>query len=279
MSDEVRAVLKKAMPQLDDNDLDQLVQSVRVSRYPPKTKLCEQGKEGDTFYVLIKGNVDIIIHAEGNPRRVDTLGEGEYFGEIALILNVSRSADVITTTNVQVIEIDRETFRTHLQQNAQFVAAMNEILIKRLLNQEQKMIAALPATPGLASSPDVFVSYARQDRGFVHHLIADLSRRNINVWLDEKEIEPGANWPEAIQQAMDRCHVMLVVLSKAAVESRHVSDEWHYFLDEAKPVVPVLHESCRIPYQLRRIQYIDFGSRTYDVALQQLITILRSRIG
>jgi hypothetical protein len=66
---------------------------------------------------------------------------------------------------------------------------------------------------------------------------------------------------------------MLVVLSPAAVASNNVMDEVAFALDEGKTVIPVLREECRIPFRLRRVQYIDFKS-DYPAGLEALLRTL-----
>ena len=84
---------------------------------------------------------------------------------------------------------------------------------------------------------------------------------------------------DTIEEALENSAAMLLVLSANSVESRHVADEWHYFLEEDKPVVPVLYQECRVPYQLRRIQYVDFTVDGYEHALHRLESELRAALG
>jgi formylglycine-generating enzyme required for sulfatase activity len=58
----------------------------------------------------------------------------------------------------------------------------------------------------------------------------------------------------------------LIVLSSTAIKSREVRGELRLALDEDKPVVPVLFQACRIPRQLRFIQYVDYSEREPDDA-------------
>ena len=66
---------------------------------------------------------------------------------------------------------------------------------------------------------------------------------------------------------------MLVILSPSAIESNNVMDEVAFALDERRTVIPVLHRDCRVPFRLRRLQYIDFRSE-YGGGLQALVNAL-----
>src|SRR5688500_14469167 len=106
----------------------------------------------------------------------------------------------------------------------------------------------------------VFVSYSRKDEAFARKLAIWLHQAlDMGVWLDVDDIPVGIKWSAAIQDGLDNCEVMVVVISPDAMKSVNVEDEWQYFLDQGKPVVPILLRSAPIPYQLRRIQYIDFS--------------------
>ncbi len=55
------------------------------------------------------------------------------------------------------------------------------------------------------------------------------------------------------------------------MESGNVNDEWQYFRDLSKPILPVmLRPTPILQFQLRRIQYVDFAAQDYEIALSQL---------
>lgn len=66
----------------------------------------QQGEEGDSFYAVASGRFDIVTDGELK----QTIGPGAYFGEIALLLDVPRTASVIARTPARVFRLDREGF-------------------------------------------------------------------------------------------------------------------------------------------------------------------------
>ena len=116
----------------------------------------------------------------------------------------------------------------------------------------------------------IFINYAREDCPFVRSVVAQLRNAGVPVWMDEADISPGARWDQAIEQALNACSSVLVVLSPDAVKSHNVLDEMAFALDEGKRIIPIKHKECNIPLRLRRIQYIDFTA-DHDSALRKLV--------
>jgi len=102
-------------------------------RFPEGTELAEEGKPGDTFYVLLEGEAKVVR----GRRRMDRLIPGDFFGEIALIDGGPRTASVVATTPVTTLTISRKRFRSMLQEDSSIVLVMLEELAKRLRNNER----------------------------------------------------------------------------------------------------------------------------------------------
>jgi hypothetical protein len=123
----------------------------------------------------------------------------------------------------------------------------------------------------------IFISYSHADKAFADRLRSDLESFGTDVWIDVEDIDAGLKWSSAVQQALDTCEVMVVILSPDSAASQNVEDEWQYFLDQKKPLVPVLWRPAKIHFQLSRIQYIDFSRQPYNVALGQLCAELQGK--
>ncbi len=117
---------------------------------------------------------------------------------------------------------------------------------------------------------DVFISYSRKDVEFARQLTASLEEHGADVWFDQADIHAGVKWSSAIQQGLRDAKAMIVIISPASMASTNVEDEWQWFLDRRKPLIPVLLEPADIHFQLSRLQYIDFATQDYDTALTQL---------
>jgi TIR domain len=118
--------------------------------------------------------------------------------------------------------------------------------------------------------PRLFISYSRQDEVFARRLATSLSQMGADIWIDIQDIPAGMKWSSAIQQGLDVCDAMLVIITPSSSASQNVEDEWQYYRDRGKPIVPVLVHPTQLHYQLSRIQHINFQNQPYDIALTQL---------
>ena len=121
----------------------------------------------------------------------------------------------------------------------------------------------------------VFICYSRTDKEFAAHLVEDLSDYDVKVWMDVRSIPHGANWDMEVQKGLDGSDMMLVLLSPASSASQNVADEWSYFIDKNKPIVPLLLIPCEVPFRLSRRQRVDF-TVDYKHGFQQLIRAIGS---
>jgi ATP-binding cassette subfamily B protein len=95
------------LAELPGETLVRLGQRMRREDVPAGSAVIEEGDDGDRFYVVLSGMFAVSQQALG-PRRV--LRPGDYFGEVALAMEVPRTASVRALTPSRVASCDRETF-------------------------------------------------------------------------------------------------------------------------------------------------------------------------
>lgn len=118
-----------------------------------------------------------------------------------------------------------------------------------------------------------FFSYSREDSEFALRLAEELKSAGAKVWIDQLDIEPGLRWDEAVDDALNDCPRMLVILSPISLKSENVRDEVSFALGKQKRVIPILYRECEIPFRLARLQHIDFRT-DYGRGLRLLLKAL-----
>ncbi len=190
---------------------------------------------------------------------------------MALILDAPRSADVITATPSIMLELDRRSFKRATRISDQLASLLSERTMVQLdANRRQTQELSRVQLPPYR----IFTSYSRQNQEFVRRLIADLqaslTTSNVSLWLDQVDIPIGQKWDRAVENALENCDAMLLVLSGASNDSENVRDEWMYYKENEKPIIPVLYEKCKKPFQLSRFQHVDFVEQPYASAVAQV---------
>lgn len=97
-------------------------------RLEPGTEIVREGDPGDRFYIVAEGTVEVSEYG----RPIAELGAGGYFGEIALIRDVARTATVTTTTSVVLYALDRDDFLAAVTSHAPSAEAAEEVVSSRL---------------------------------------------------------------------------------------------------------------------------------------------------
>ncbi|MGB2952550.1 MAG: MFS transporter [Gaiellaceae bacterium] len=86
--------------------LEQLAVKLAPATFAAGETIFRQGDPGDRFYVVDQGEVEIVV----DDRQPIPHGPGSYFGEIALLRDVPRTATVRARTNVELYALDRDEF-------------------------------------------------------------------------------------------------------------------------------------------------------------------------
>ncbi|NXU35114.1 KAP0 kinase, partial [Drymodes brunneopygia] len=92
---------------LDDNERSDIFDAMFPVTYIAGETVIQQGDEGDNFYVVDQGEMDVYVNSEW----ATSVGEGGSFGELALIYGTPRAATVKAKTNVKLWGIDRDSYR------------------------------------------------------------------------------------------------------------------------------------------------------------------------
>ena len=112
---------------------------------------------------------------------------------------------------------------------------------------------------------DIFLIHAHSDRETVHKLYQRLRRDGLNAWLDAERLKPGQDWQNEIRNAILKCEVVVVCLSRQFDERkgyRHEElklalDKADFLPDDEVFIIPVRLEQCEMPESLRHLHRVD----------------------
>eukprot|EP00466_Bigelowiella_natans_P013803 jgi/Bigna1/144716/aug1.90_g19424 len=112
-------MLKKVsfLSNLDIQDLEVLRRGLHCSTYQAEQIVFYEGDIGERFYMILKGSVVIQRKdfSTGKELEVAKMDEGNYFGEVALIMDIGRTASVVVKEPSLILSINKKTFRSFLE--------------------------------------------------------------------------------------------------------------------------------------------------------------------
>jgi hypothetical protein len=137
----------------------------------------------------------------------------------------------------------------------------------------------LSAPPLILDRAPVFVSHAKADAEAARLIVADVERAGIRCWMAPRDIPAGADFQDAIVEALDGASAMILVFSQRASASAHVKNEVVLAQTRGLRIVPLRIENIApkgaFEYQFSRIQYVDlFEDR--DARLAETVRMLRA---
>ncbi|HZS85806.1 MAG TPA: Crp/Fnr family transcriptional regulator [Stellaceae bacterium] len=130
-----RAILKShaLFGQLTESEIDQLLAQARVARYRAGEVIFLKSSPGTGMMAVLKGEVRISAPApDGREIVLNTMREGEIFGEIALLDGKERSADAVAQCACELLVIERRSFVPFLRNNPEVALRLISVLCERL---------------------------------------------------------------------------------------------------------------------------------------------------
>lgn len=117
---------------LTPQDRRTLVQQARVIESPAGTTILRKGETGDAAYFIISGRaVAGIETGQGSYRSLETMGAGDFFGEIAALTGSPRTANVVADNPTTLLQVPAATFR-ELLTNAKLSQVVHTKFFERL---------------------------------------------------------------------------------------------------------------------------------------------------
>jgi CRP-like cAMP-binding protein len=136
---------------LSDQELRTVASHLRPLHYAAGERIIEEGSAGDSLFLVDRGEVRVLRRMGGTPREIARLGEGECFGEMAMLTGQQRTATVVAATDVDVFMIDKAGFQDVLAGNPNVAVDISALLARRraaLHDAEADLITSIRAGAG-----------------------------------------------------------------------------------------------------------------------------------
>lgn len=124
--------------------LEDLASRMKLESFPDGTEVVREGETGDRLYIVKEGDAEVVASDEdGREEELATLTKNDYFGEIALLRDVPRTATVRARGPVKLYSLGREDFQRLLERSeklksavtgtsdARYVETQNRLLLRR----------------------------------------------------------------------------------------------------------------------------------------------------
>jgi HEAT repeat protein len=119
---------------LSPADLKHVAEVATEQTFPDGEIVAEQGEPGDEMYVVLSGELRVLVSRDGNPAaEVARRGAGEYVGEMAVITHAPRMASLVAAGQVRALAIDRRRFERILRERPEASLAVMRELCNRLV--------------------------------------------------------------------------------------------------------------------------------------------------
>ena len=136
------AVLQKVplFAGLPEGEVAPFAELMRERTYPKGSVILFEDDPGDALYLVVSGQVKVVLIGEdGREVILSVLGEGSFFGEMALLDDEPRSAHVIAMEDSSVLALRREDFRARLRASPEVAIALLKELSRRLRRADDQI--------------------------------------------------------------------------------------------------------------------------------------------
>lgn len=114
--------------ELDDRDRKSIASAMRERTFSAGQTVTEEGGSGVGFFLIEDGSATVSV----NDQKVRTLGAGDYFGEIALLMEGPRSATIVADTDLRCQGLARWDFVPLVEQSPSIALKLLQTLAARL---------------------------------------------------------------------------------------------------------------------------------------------------
>jgi CRP-like cAMP-binding protein len=141
---------------LSTDEIEKLATGAVSHIFAPKEIVIRAGDEGSSMFVVHSGRVQVQVNDGGKARAVAVLGEGAFFGEMALFTGEPRTANVVTLEETEVLEIGHAAMKHLFDTNPDLAESISWTIAERRAglqaSSQQAAQASLAESAGLLAS-------------------------------------------------------------------------------------------------------------------------------
>jgi small-conductance mechanosensitive channel/CRP-like cAMP-binding protein len=136
--EEARAILRgePLFQCLSDTQIDNLVKQSELNHFGRGERVIEEGADGDSMFILLRGDAQVSVAKNGSTIPVATLRSGDCFGEMSLLTGEKRSATVLAEGDCYVMEIGKNIMGEVIRESPDCLKQLSELLAKRKMETE-----------------------------------------------------------------------------------------------------------------------------------------------
>jgi MFS family permease len=121
--------------------LEDLASRMTLEKVPDGTAVVSQGEVGDRLYIVKDGEAEVVARGDaGQEKKLATLSKNDYFGEIALLKDVPRTATVRAKSALALYSLEREDFQNLLERSEKLKSAMTGTSDARYVETQNRLL-------------------------------------------------------------------------------------------------------------------------------------------
>src|SRR3984893_544688 len=151
---------------LSEEQLDHLVKQAHLNHFGRGERVIEEGAEGDSMFILLRGTAQVSISKNGSLIPVATLNSGDCFGEMSLLTGEPRSATVRADADCYVMEIGKPVMAEVLRDAPGCLEQLSELLAQRKMRTEGILKDAGPPAEQAAKENEYRATFLKRLKTF-----------------------------------------------------------------------------------------------------------------
>ena len=179
---------------LSREDIAKVLGKMEERHYVSGTTIFSQGDEGDAFYIVQSGAVQVVLENRGRTEIIRVLGPQDWFGEMALLSGEPRSATIVAVKDCLVWRLSRQAWDELIDKHPTWLLHFCAALSKKLAHVEQQYSQGREAFYLLAE--EFYISRPEPEQAFLRRLsLLTLTRfRNCGPSASHRACRASA-WP------------------------------------------------------------------------------------